>query len=55
MRAKDIPVILYTMLEEPDIDKDLYDLKDISPGGIYLRKEQGIQSLIRRIRETCRL
>lgn len=46
-RTRDIPVILYTVMEASDISDDL---EDIAPGTVYLRKEADVQSLIELIR-----
>lgn len=46
-RTRDIPVILYTVMEVSDIAEDL---QDIASGAVYLRKEADMTSLIQLIR-----
>jgi CheY-like chemotaxis protein len=50
-RTKDVPIILYTVLEESDLEKAL---ENRHPGVTYLRKDSSQESLIRMIRRILR-
>jgi CheY-like chemotaxis protein len=50
-RTKDVPIILYTVLEESDLGKAL---ENRQPGVTYLRKDSSPEPLIRMIRRILR-
>jgi len=51
LRTKDVPIILYTVLEELDLEKAL---ENRQPGVFYLRKDSSPEPLIRLIKRLTK-